>query len=75
MICLVFAVDMQSKQYGREIGKKQNFSSVRLIPLTVVVAVVVIYSQLAKFLIYEAWSSWSAWSLRLTCNPHSIAGR
>ena len=75
MVCLVSAVDMQFTQYGREIGKKQYFSSVRLIPLTVVVAVVVIYSQLAKFLIYEGWSSWSTWSLRLTCNSHSMAER
>ena len=75
MVCLVFAVDMQFTQYGREIGESQNFRSVRLIPLVVVVAAVVIYSQLAKFLIYEGWSSWSAWSLRFTCNSDSMAER
>ena len=75
MVCLVFAVDMQFTQYGREIGERQNFSCVRLIWLVVVVAVVFIYSQLATFSINQEWFLWSAWSLRLTCNLHSMADR
>ena len=49
VVCLVFAVDMQFTQYGREIGERQNFSCVRLIWLVVVVALAVIHSQLTIF--------------------------
>ena len=72
MVYLVSAVDRQFTQYGRERGR-QNFTCVRLTCLEVVVAVVVIYSQLEFFSIYK--DSQSVWSLPLICNSHSIAER
>ena len=75
MACVVSVVYLKFSQYGRERGGRQNFSCIRLIWLAVVVALVLIHSQLVIFLVYPEWSSWSAWSLRSTCNSHRMAER